>query len=823
MSERTESTSAGRLLWIVALLVGYGPNLVQLFYPFGQDHCIHAWLGFRLFHGEIPYVDHVTHTLPGGPLIYAAVAAVFGENAVWYRLIDWCWQAAAGSIMFWLAGRFAGPWAAFGAMSVYGVRYGGANAFTAGNRDTMLTVLYLVSVVLLWRASAQSASMQPRRRTRGDIAAFAQLLAAGLICGLMVLIKPAHGLWQPIAAAWVIYRLVSKGMTFLGVAGRVSIFGIGCVAPISLLIGLYWYSGHMDDFVDCMIRYNASYGLVRKGLAPGHLLPQQYLHGLAFVIIAWGVVSRIRRITDPLAILAVLWLVAVVGGVVAQGKYFPYHLMPLTAVLGFWTSIGIVDIARLLWSKPRIRDATSCLPPGRHILLAFAISAAIVVPLYQVFDLEQTIDSGNGAAGQSEFASTDAQGETNRTWFNWSWHVVSAIFLLTTVWRSWGPAAAYSGAVAYGLFYRHLHSWHNFDPFVYVALIYLACISPAIGGKRGSAFRGGAAAVGTAVSAVFVYFFSTSVASGRGSTPPIGATLINCIPVDWSEALIAGVSAWGVVTAFRARFSDGALMAGWAVAAVVGGLAAGRGVERAVVPLAMGIPVWLGLGGADLVRRATNAYRGLPSKAVRAAPIIAAAIVMLSIRVATTRAEEDAGVVLDYLTKKVDRIDVLEHFGKTMTRDAYEAAQYIEEHSNPDDTIISFDHFYAVGFHAKRKSPSRFYMPRVIFGFREDGASNDPKSLWRRWQSEFVASAKEKMPKFVVFRRGRPVEDWKNPTDDVLEFVVETLPEFGRLLKQNYEVIEQYGDFEIYQRIESDGPASASPSMIEFPFPGSRR
>jgi hypothetical protein len=320
-------------LMAAGIAVGFLPNLTHLYYPFSGDHLIHGWVGNRLTMGELPYVDHVTHNFPGGAMLYAAATLILGEDAFGYRFMEWCWQLAAGVLMFTLARRLAGPWAGLTAMILHGLTYGALNCSTAGNRDPMLALLYLLTITLV-----------SRRSPRG----WGWIVGIGLISGFLFLIKPTHGIWWLAVAGWMAVDDRGKGVPVGAVLRRLAVFGLACVAPTAAIAAGYAIAGHWRELIDCTIRFNLAYGSSKREMIfirPFHLI----FGGLSI----WGLLRTFLDRSDrPLSILAGLWLACAFVGAWVQGKYLAYQLTAITAAASLWAAIGVVflasDVARLI-------------------------------------------------------------------------------------------------------------------------------------------------------------------------------------------------------------------------------------------------------------------------------------------------------------------------------------------------------------------------------------------------------------------------------------------------------------------------------------------
>ena len=797
----------GPTLVLLSILVGYVPNLLHLFYPFVGDHFILAWLGGRLLHGEWPYVDHVDHAFPGGIILYS-LAAMIGPQAVWYRLLDWCWQLGAGLLMFRLAGRVAGPLAGFAAMTLYGVHYGGLHAGDAGNRDPMVSLLYLLSIELLLRSLGASG---PRAAWRA-----AGLVAAGLASSMIVLIKPTHGIWWIGVGGAILWWGWRSGEPPRVTANRLLFYGIGCLAPLALGALAYCLSGHAQALVDCLVRYNILYGQLRRSPHASGVFAVPPAYGLLIALaVSWGMAETVLgpNATRP-ARLAAIWAGSVVAAVGVQGKYFVYHLVPLTAAVSFWVSVGVAIGIRRIFAADTRRDADGRRDDARsQVPIALLTATAAAASVVYAFPLVQEATKSGLSAGVA-----------------WGVQLVVGALVLLVGRRLLSPVVGLLGLALYGAYCVRLPVRADDSPYALAMLVYLGWVA-ALGKARGSRARAAAIACAGALTAWGILVTAPSFCdTWQRSAHPGGLlwVLLATKKLHLWHVVALPVAVWGIARLpSLCGWAGTILLLGWPATLLIGSLLSNQMADAAVAPLVTGLPLWVAVGTVELTRGLAAAIRRVPP--ARSRPIVVGALVLVMVAVrliesptigttATPDADRPGRVVrslpipwvigdwstaVRYLAGRAERRELIGRFVSREHFDVMDLAAVVRERAEPNDQAVFFAFFgcsCALHYMSGLTSPSRFVMPRLICPFWEASADGGADKLRARWRGEYERAVLDDPPRFMALRRGNVANPTDGANQDVLEMMHAVLPRIRRMLAEEYSPVTVVGKYELYER-----------------------
>jgi len=304
------------LIAIAAFTAFYA--ITSLALPFGWDHGTIAAVGGSFVHGKLPYVDSWDVKGPAAYVPYALMQALFGPTMWGARLLD-IFVAGLASYVFYqcmtrLTQKAAGVWAAF---ALY-FWVASAGWFFTATPDSWTVALGVFAIAPLLRA---------------DKAPDARLLAAsGFIIGCAGLIKPFFLL---MGLAPLLSIVAAPALTYSRRAILAAALAAGAAAPILFTIAYYAALGGLPQAIEVLILYNlATYGGLKAGvpLLDGWaaFLSRPTIAILApFVVLGVWSFRKNRPVIWP----ALGWLIATILSVVAQGKYYYYHWMPVYAPL----------------------------------------------------------------------------------------------------------------------------------------------------------------------------------------------------------------------------------------------------------------------------------------------------------------------------------------------------------------------------------------------------------------------------------------------------------------------------------------------------------
>ena len=317
----------GLLLLLGAVLLA--PMLV---YPFGSDHGSFATTADVLRQGGMLYRDVWEIKPPGIYYLFAAAFAAFGRSMFAARLLDMLWTLAAAGVLALVGRRLlswrAGVIGAFCFLAFYAL---GFDYWHTAQCDGFTSLpLALAALVVLIAEERRSKSLA---------------LSAGALVGLAMLLKftVAGFLALPLLAV-----LTARGEPLKGRLPRALCYLLGCAAPLALTALLLARAGTLGNMLQIVITWNSEYGRIRVGGAPLKVL--RFLLGGGFLVLQLigvlflaGAISLILdRRARPLWWFLPAWALAMILGVVAQGKYFAYHWLPLLPPVGLLAGQGLV-------------------------------------------------------------------------------------------------------------------------------------------------------------------------------------------------------------------------------------------------------------------------------------------------------------------------------------------------------------------------------------------------------------------------------------------------------------------------------------------------
>ena len=318
------------LSWIVS-------GALYLTLPPGPDQSNHAYLGWRLLEGDIPYRDIIDTNWPGVMALHALATWLFGVNLWSWRAFDFALFAASALFLNDLvrlaAGRDAGRISLILCPSIYA----GLTYWLAGQHD-MSAAQFLV--VALWF------------HVRGyENRTWWYQIGTGLCIGAAMLNKPTVGvigLLLPMQALWLRFP-VRPIFLHTAVAGTASV-----AALLAALCSLLASGASLREVGDAVYTYNVGTQYSGPQTLPDMLqwLLQYHFQYFPFVTLgslpaAFWIFNCANRSMAATA-LVVLWLAGVLSYLL-QWRGLNYHLAPCLVALsaGLAISVALVSDGRV--------------------------------------------------------------------------------------------------------------------------------------------------------------------------------------------------------------------------------------------------------------------------------------------------------------------------------------------------------------------------------------------------------------------------------------------------------------------------------------------
>jgi len=330
----------GRLgAWVIehwAVIAGMGWLLSGALYltlPPSPDQFNHAYIGWRLLEGDIPYRDFIDMNWPGVMGLHALATWLFGINLWSWHALDFLLFAASTLLLADLVRLVAGRDAWKLALILFPVIYATAGVWMSGQHD-MSAAQFLVGA--LWC------------HVRGyDRKRWWWQLGTGLFIGAAMLNKPTVGvigLLLPLQALWLRTPVTS-------VLGHTATAGAAAVATLLAAFGLVLARGTtLTEIVEAVYTYNVATQYVDGKSFTDLMVPMLTYHFRWWAVITFASLPAVlwlfRTPNRSLAATAlpVLWLTGILSCVI-QWQGYGYHLAPCYLALAGMAAYSLALLA----------------------------------------------------------------------------------------------------------------------------------------------------------------------------------------------------------------------------------------------------------------------------------------------------------------------------------------------------------------------------------------------------------------------------------------------------------------------------------------------
>jgi len=312
----------------------------SLYYPFGRDQGIHAYIAKLAGDGYVVYRDVFNVKPPLTTVVHWLAQALFGESMRAIRILDLLIMTATALMLQSLVARslrsaWLGAAAGVGFAAFY---YSNIYWFTA-QTDGWCSFFMTASVLLYVRSLD----------TRSARARIWILCAAGLMVGL--------SFWLKYTSATVLLVFPSvhraRGLAWRRILGDGAAVSAGFLSCIAIGVAALAAMGALPAFLDIQ-DFMRSYVGHRAPWWEYPLSPLLVLVGAKFATAlamlgfyaTYKALSRSERRAEAIGLL--VWLAAAWGSALLQGKVFLYHLLPLYPPLAIAAAAGLQALAAKL-------------------------------------------------------------------------------------------------------------------------------------------------------------------------------------------------------------------------------------------------------------------------------------------------------------------------------------------------------------------------------------------------------------------------------------------------------------------------------------------
>lgn len=367
-------------------------GLSSLWYPFGWDQGIFAWVGDVILQGGMPYRDAFDLKGPAAHLLFAAAQALFGQNQWGIRVFDLAGILLAAWLVARVVDRCTGAGVGHWAAALLVLWYGGLTFWNTAQPDGFSAILLCVGFLPMLTAD----------RAPG----WRLAVGAGLAVGVGIAIKPTYAAFALVPAIVLLGRRL--GRTAEAVL-PLSALAAATLVPVAGFLGWFASRGALDSLLEVYIEYNASTYSSGSALALGARLQGLFdyvLRGNVFPVVlpaaALGFWVMLRR--DAVTAWAlIVWSGLAIANVVLQNKFFEYQWPPLFAPIVILGAVGLHAVVR---GSTDDEPGPATGPAGRRLGIALFYVIFLHAALHPAFEVLNWGTYVAGLRGPAEYYDT---------------------------------------------------------------------------------------------------------------------------------------------------------------------------------------------------------------------------------------------------------------------------------------------------------------------------------------------------------------------------------------------------------------------------------
>jgi 4-amino-4-deoxy-L-arabinose transferase-like glycosyltransferase len=362
----------------------------SLFYPFGRDQGIFAWVGDQILAGGVPFLDAWDQKGPATHYTYALVQLVFGRGLWGLRVFDLLAVVATQWVIVGLVRPRAGWFAALTSALIFGGLHYGLNEWNTAQPDAWGGMLALAAIAVLAHPSREARA--PSGVGKRSLGVVGPELAAGALIGVATLYKATLAIMLLPPLVYALARPHSGRQQMF-----VRSFAMGAGFALALGLGLASLAaqGGLEAFWEIQWIFNrlvhgsgeVEYPL---GLYLAFLNKFAWRWGLSVPLLA-AVAATVSMWRRDRALTLALWTAIGVGGasVIAQDKFFSYHAAPLFGPLAALAGIGAAWVpGRLLGRWRRGKWAAVLVGPALAMALLWVIQPPYNIAGFRTYVFE---------------------------------------------------------------------------------------------------------------------------------------------------------------------------------------------------------------------------------------------------------------------------------------------------------------------------------------------------------------------------------------------------------------------------------------------------
>jgi hypothetical protein len=232
--------------------------------PLERDEGEYAYAGQLILQGIPPYKLAYNMKFPGTYAAYALIMSIFGQTIHAVHLGLLLINAATTALVFLIGRRVINLTAGIAAAIAYAVLSVSPSVLGLAAHATNFVMLPVLGGTLLLLRGQEATGSQPSQPNQ-----FPRLFAIGFLFGIGALMKQPALFFILFGAIYLFWKDAQRRVPAKAMFLRISMFGIGGIAPIAVTCLILWYAGVFEKFWFWTINYAWQYGrLVPLSQAP---------------------------------------------------------------------------------------------------------------------------------------------------------------------------------------------------------------------------------------------------------------------------------------------------------------------------------------------------------------------------------------------------------------------------------------------------------------------------------------------------------------------------------------------------------------------------
>jgi hypothetical protein len=324
-----------------------------IFLPFGADQGIFAYIGTIINNGGMPYRDAWDLKPPVVYYLYSLGLQLFGDSMLGLRLFDFLYFGITIFSMYLLGALLFCKRVGLCSGLLLGILYFFTNNFwTLSQCESFMILPMILSVYCC------CAGLKKYKRP--------MLFGAGVFLGVVFMTKLTGIVLLVPLVIYILLETYRRDGTwnFAQRASRILVLIAGFIFSTAILFLWFYAHGALSELIDTLFVYDAAHFRSAFTLDRGysHFTFAGFMRRYLFVLIpALLSLCITRGKKDRLEnILLWSWFISVIIGFFIQGRFYPYHMLPVIAplsllggyaVLNLWYSSAWSGNALFAWRK----------------------------------------------------------------------------------------------------------------------------------------------------------------------------------------------------------------------------------------------------------------------------------------------------------------------------------------------------------------------------------------------------------------------------------------------------------------------------------------